>query len=93
MDQPNFEQILAAKRDYYGHTEAAIEFAAGEYSRQWVQYELNKNGLAITCPKCITGTVTIALSTYKYVCTCGCRFTTAPPPLTKKQVVIKRKLF
>jgi hypothetical protein len=30
-----FEYILKAKREYYGNTEAAIEFAAEEYARQF----------------------------------------------------------
>jgi len=30
----NFQEILKAKREYYGDTEAAIEFAAEEFSRQ-----------------------------------------------------------
>ncbi|TXE18596.1 hypothetical protein ES692_06015 [Psychroserpens burtonensis] len=29
-----FQEILKKKRDYYGHTEAAIEFAAEEFSKQ-----------------------------------------------------------
>jgi hypothetical protein len=29
-----FPDILKEKRDYYGNTEAAIEFAAEEYSQQ-----------------------------------------------------------
>jgi rubrerythrin len=32
--EPKFEEILAAKRDYYGWTESAIHFAAEEYTRQ-----------------------------------------------------------
>ena len=32
--EPKFEEILAAKREYYGWTEAAIQFAAEEYARQ-----------------------------------------------------------
>jgi hypothetical protein len=30
-----FEEILKEKREYYGNTEAAIEFAADEYARQY----------------------------------------------------------
>jgi hypothetical protein len=30
-----FQEILKEKRDYYGNTEAAIEFAAEEYARQY----------------------------------------------------------
>lgn len=32
--EPKFEEILKAKREYYGYTEAAIQFAAEEYARQ-----------------------------------------------------------
>jgi len=30
-----FQEILKEKRDYYGNTEAAIEFAAEEFARQY----------------------------------------------------------
>ncbi len=36
--EPNFQHILAEKREYYGHTEAAIEFAAEEYATQMAKY-------------------------------------------------------
>lgn len=74
MNQQNFQNILKQKRDYYGNTETAIEFAAEELSRQCIQYELNKNGLNITCPKCIVGNVTKVPLTNKYNCSCGCSF-------------------
>lgn len=40
----DFQTILAEKREYYGHTEAAIEFAAEEFARQAErnQYEHDK---------------------------------------------------
>jgi len=34
MGTKTFQQILNEKRNHYGHTEAAIEFAAEEYARQ-----------------------------------------------------------
>lgn len=34
IPEPNFESILKSKRDYYGNTEGAIEFASEEYHRQ-----------------------------------------------------------
>ena len=36
------EEILKAKFDYYGKTEAAIEFAMDEYAREYHQNELSK---------------------------------------------------
>jgi len=39
MKEPVFEDILKAKRDYYGFTEAAISFAAEEYDRQCLIYK------------------------------------------------------
>lgn len=35
----NFQTILKSKRDYYGNTEAAIEFAVNEFTNQ-LQKEL-----------------------------------------------------
>ena len=35
-----FQEILKAKRDYYGNTEAAIHFAAEEYARQYLKEAL-----------------------------------------------------
>ncbi|PSR54145.1 hypothetical protein AHMF7605_11750 [Adhaeribacter arboris] len=40
--EPNFQEILKAKREYYGDTEAAIEFAAEEYARQLIEFENNR---------------------------------------------------
>lgn len=37
-----FQEILKEKRDYYGNTEAAIEFAAEEYSAQCIKEKINK---------------------------------------------------
>jgi len=37
-----FQEILKQKRDYYGNTEAAIEFAAEEFSNINVAEEINK---------------------------------------------------
>lgn len=46
MKEPDFQSILKEKRDYYGHTEAAIEFAASEYSRQMLIVRTgNENGM------------------------------------------------
>lgn len=46
MKEPDFQAILKGKRDYYGHTEAAIEFAASEYSRQMLIIRTgNENGM------------------------------------------------
>lgn len=36
MNEPNFQEILKSKIDYYGQTEAAYQFAAEEYARQLV---------------------------------------------------------
>lgn len=33
--QPSYEAILLSKKEYYGDTEAAREFAAGQYARQY----------------------------------------------------------
>lgn len=37
-----FQDILKAKRDYYGDTEAAIHLAAEEYARQYFQESLKE---------------------------------------------------
>ena len=37
MSEPNYQEILKAKIEYYGKTEAAYEFAAEEYSRQKIE--------------------------------------------------------
>lgn len=41
MQEPNFEQILNNSREYYGHTEAAIEFAAEKYKNDSIDYLLS----------------------------------------------------
>lgn len=38
MKEPDFQEILKAKRDFYGYTEAAVEFAAEEFARKQVAY-------------------------------------------------------
>jgi len=38
MDK-EFAEILKDKREYYGNTEAAIEFAAEEYAKQFGKYK------------------------------------------------------
>ena len=38
MKEPNFQEILKSKREYYGYTEAAIEFAAEEFNRKRRDY-------------------------------------------------------
>jgi hypothetical protein len=42
--EPKFEEILAAKREYYGWTEAAIQFAAEEYARQLLLQQCSVSG-------------------------------------------------
>lgn len=43
MKEPIFKEILDKKTDYYGHTEAAYEFAAEEFALELVAYnELKK---------------------------------------------------
>lgn len=40
MEEPNYEEILKSKTDYYGETKAAYQFAAEKYARQyhkWIQ--------------------------------------------------------
>jgi len=37
MAEPDFQQILKDKTDYYGKTEAAYQFAAEEYARQMIK--------------------------------------------------------
>ena len=46
IEEPNFKKILKAKRDYYGLTEAAIEFAAEEFAREYheTQKEIEEHG-------------------------------------------------
>ena len=39
--EPKFEDILKVKRDYYGFTESAIQFAAEEYGRQLLLFNNN----------------------------------------------------
>jgi hypothetical protein len=61
--EPKFEEILAAKRAYYGLTEAAIHFAAEEYARQFLlfsKYEEAHNSEGIRVHRV----------SYGYVCTC-----------------------
>ena len=38
LKYPNFQEILKSKRDFYGDTEAAIEFACEEYSDKLQKY-------------------------------------------------------
>lgn len=38
MKKPNFEDILQAQREYYGNTEAAIEFSAAEFMEKTLDY-------------------------------------------------------
>lgn len=45
MKEPEFSVILKEKRDYYGNTEAAIEFAADEYHRRMLEF------IAVDCLK------------------------------------------
>ena len=56
-----FQQILKEKRDYYGNTEAAIEFAANEYVEQFkihcdhkghVMTRVSENGVYTYCNLC-----------------------------------------
>ncbi len=52
MEEPNFQNILKSKRDYYGNTEAAIELAAEEFNRQQVAYS-NSIRLVSKCDGCM----------------------------------------
>lgn len=48
-----FQEILKHKRNYYGETEAAIDFAAQEYARQFCdQVEPLVSLPDLTCNKC-----------------------------------------
>jgi hypothetical protein len=40
LKEPSFKEILKSKRDYYGNTEAAIEFAAEQYASEWHEFRL-----------------------------------------------------
>ena len=46
MEEPNFRKILKEKRYYYGLTEAAIEFAAEEFAKEYheTQKEIEEHG-------------------------------------------------
>jgi hypothetical protein len=46
-EKPSYEKILAAKKDHYGATTAAYEFAAEEYAKQFVEYHKIKAILLI----------------------------------------------
>lgn len=39
---PDFQEILESKREYYGETEAAIEFASEEFNRRSIKYCLRQ---------------------------------------------------
>ena len=48
MKEPNYEDILKAKIEYYGETKAAYEFATHEYTRQYI--ELNNLSQHLVIP-------------------------------------------
>ena len=45
MIEPNYEEILKKKIDYYGDTRAAYQFTAEEFTRQYI--ELNNLSIQI----------------------------------------------
>lgn len=47
----DFQKILAEKREYYGHTEAAIEFAAEEFARQAERNQYEHDNGSLKQPK------------------------------------------
>jgi hypothetical protein len=55
IGEPNYEEILKAKIEYYGETAAAHEFAADEYARQWA-----KNGVIVELNRGANGKVVSA---------------------------------
>jgi hypothetical protein len=47
MEEPNYENILKEKTDYYGETRAAYQFAAEEYARQYHSWMMSNKGNVI----------------------------------------------
>jgi len=45
MKEPKFTEIYQSKIDYYGTTQAALDFAADEYHKQMLAYENSINKL------------------------------------------------